>query len=921
MNTKDISENSAHQPEDDKQDMPEMAATRNESSNNATHGACAGATQHSAGVSPVVQILNNNQKEVPSARNGEQLLQQTFVDNAGSDSIEMNTKDNSENSAHQPEDDKQDLPEMASTRNESSNNDTHGACAGATQHSAGVNPVVQIRVDIPELDPQNDYCVLPHGMFYDVTQRDDNDKYRCILCQCQVPPKDYPQHCTGKKHRRKDSYIGSRVHDSVNSLQTLLSDSYKRELQLFTSQNISKMPKGLQSLITCGDNAISAGFVIDNGYLVCLSLVTKKVCLNIDRTILRQANIMRNMVEFRKVFEGSCIVGGGNMWELMLVLHHHYGILSNAVADIHEFGTDDSGEEITLSNPKLHFDCATQAVECYDVVDASKTKLLSLQTIPALMLRHISDLNMKMYGIYREVRETYLQVGFSNVIFNKDGSMCKVTSDDYDSRIRLNSIVRIDFGDRVVSGQCFQWDCARTGREATVVLKKPVVGGVVKKIFVNRKKEKLMRRVLLRDYISCLSSAGFKNNCYQDHLYCVKSFAMKREQEEIFKKKMQPSQRLNKLQNLSLLRSMFPISLIHGPPGTGKTRVMTAICKDAVRRGQGVICLCWTNVALRRLCEAILEVVSSNVVRIGISKEYKCWHQSECKSIQYVEAKDYECQVLCLTVSKYLSSLNHGVTVNKWSKDLAKQREVLLLDEVSQLWELESAMLVNQMGRYDRASLTGDRKQLPPHVVKEADADFPSMITWIQRLPRGYTIPVTQLRMQYRMMPSVGSVVSNSFYDGILQHHKVSDGGKHLFFHCITGSMKTKSFSSFCEEDTRRCIRIYKRYHESNPLLKIQVLTFYQAQRDHVKTMHRNINVCCVDSFQGQEADIVILMTSVRCARLSSFMVHMGRLCVATSRAKKDLHIVGDWRTMFNNDTWKNILNINGKLTFAKIYN
>ena len=58
------------------------------------------------------------------------------------------------------------------------------------------------------------------------------------------------------------------------------------------------------------------------------------------------------MAEFREIFEGSCTVGGGNMWELMLVLYHSYGIICNAVADMDEFKTEDAGEELSLSNPK-----------------------------------------------------------------------------------------------------------------------------------------------------------------------------------------------------------------------------------------------------------------------------------------------------------------------------------------------------------------------------------------------------------------------------------------------------------------------------------------------------------------------------------------------------------------------------------------
>ena len=66
------------------QEVPEMASRRNESSNQATYGACASTTQHSAGVSPLVSNLIGVQQEAPSTRNGIVLLQQTVVESTGS---------------------------------------------------------------------------------------------------------------------------------------------------------------------------------------------------------------------------------------------------------------------------------------------------------------------------------------------------------------------------------------------------------------------------------------------------------------------------------------------------------------------------------------------------------------------------------------------------------------------------------------------------------------------------------------------------------------------------------------------------------------------------------------------------------------------------------------------------------------------
>ena len=112
--------------------------------------------------------------------------------------------------------------------------------------------------------------------------------------------------------------------------------------------------------------------------------------------------------------------------------------------------------------------------------------------------------------------------------------------------------------------------------------------------------------------------------------------------------------------------------------------------------------------------------------------------------------------------------------------------------------------------------------------------------------------------------------------------------------------------SLYCERDSYRCLEIIKDYRGSK--LGCQVLTFYEAQRSHLMSIDPSVNACCIDSFQGQEADVIILLLGVRKRKLSPFMLNRGRLCVGTSRAMKDFHIVGNWGTMVANNTWEKLL-------------
>jgi len=304
------------------------------------------------------------------------------------------------------------------------------------------------------------------------------------------------------------------------------------------------------------------------------------------------------------------------------------------------------------------------------------------------------------------------------------------------------------------------------------------------------------------------------------------------------------------------------------------------------------------------------EVLPPDVVGLLTSREYKCWHQSDYEHLKDVEVKNTSRQVLCMTVANYLLQTMSGTICDMWCESkhypsLLTQRAVLLGDEASQLWMMVALLLFSRLNKYKSIIFGGDDIQLAPYLHKDI-ADAPSVMTWIRKLSGEFRIPITKLVRQYRMMPLVGTLVSENFYDNTLEHDKLSDGKDHLFFHCVEGKMSTTGDSPYCEDDSITCMKILKDYRGSD--LDCHVLTFYEAQRSHLMSIDPSVNACCIDSFQGQEADVIILLLGVRKRKLSPFMLNRGRLCVGTSRARKDFHIVGNWGTMVANNTWQKLL-------------
>ena len=767
-------------------------------------------------------------------------------------------------------------------------------------------------VDIPEFDPNNNNSLLSNWMRYD-PQREGPKRYFCIVCECEAPTKQIIKHVNGKRHRTNLDTKGHLCHESILTLTTLLRSTYNRELRMFTRTNISTMSDALQLLLDADDSFISVAFFIADAQIMCLSLVTATICMNIDRTVFQETDMLKNCKPLKQLFEGSTRLMGGDVWELALVLYHSYSIKFNAFIDVEDFGRDDAGVELPLLNSDLHRRVSVGAIECYNAMDASQAKELSIRNIPTSVLNHISRLNVHMYGKYREVRKT--DIILSSVGKFKDAGTICIISHDYNSRVRLNSLVKIYFGDEVIVGLCEEWDCSKTGKLADIILQSPVPRRSYDKMILNRSKEMMMERVLLRHFVTSICCSNFTATTYLNHCYFFQSLMMKKEHDLVFKQKVPKCSRLNEFQQCALYKSLNPMSVIHGPPGTGKTRALAAICQQAVENDEGVLCLSWTNVAVRNICELLKKVLLPGVVAIKTSTEYKCWHQSECQTLKSVEAKGCEVQVLCMTMANYLYSTRTNDSCNKWSSDLMNNRDLIVLDEASQVWELDALMLLHRLRGYKRFVCAGDQKQLSPYVSRLVD-DAPSILTWLQRVhgKNTYLIPNTLLRRQYRMMPSIGTVVSRLFYDSKLQHHKNKDGKKHLFFHCMDGKMEIHSTARWCVDDTNRCARIFNRYKTNSPHFKCHVLTYYEAQCRHVKHLYPHIPVCCVDSYQGQEVDVIILLLSLRKCKLSKFILNRGRLCVAISRAKLDLHIVGHRPTMLKNKTWEDILKSSKKI-------
>lgn len=226
---------------------------------------------------------------------------------------------------------------------------------------------------------------------------------------------------------------------------------------------------------------------------------------------------------------------------------------------------------------------------------------------------------------------------------------------------------------------------------------------------------------------------------------------------------------------------------------------------------------------------------------------------------------------------------------------------------------------------------------------------FERLFFLLQRVGRETGIPRTiTLNTQYRMHPRLGDFVSKEFYE---PHGESIESGlpAENFRHQIEGfedrtsvwvdvplesgaAQRSVTRSWYREAEAEEVARTASKIVFDNPEISVGIITFYSAQeqlilehlddelvardetgslrvsdtfslhKDDAGKVHERLRVGSVDAFQGKEFDVVIL-SIVRSQRIRNddsavalfgFAAVENRMCVALSRQKKLLIVVGD---------------------------
>lgn len=248
--------------------------------------------------------------------------------------------------------------------------------------------------------------------------------------------------------------------------------------------------------------------------------------------------------------------------------------------------------------------------------------------------------------------------------------------------------------------------------------------------------------------------------------------------------------------------------------------------------------------------------------------------------------------------------------------------KTVVIDEAGQA--LEPACWIPIL-KADKVILAGDHLQLPP-TIKSAEAGRKGLnVTLLEKCVALHPEAVTLLEEQYRMNETVMGFSSQEFYEGRLKANAavakqlLFDGDLPLSFIDTAGAgydEKLEGTSSTNPEEAAFLIRHLEQltgdleqHYTGENFPTIAVISPYKEQirlineladaSDLLQAYRDKIAINTIDSFQGQERDVVyISMTRSNTSGEIGFLADTRRMNVAMTRARKKLVVIGDSATL-----------------------
>jgi ATP-dependent RNA/DNA helicase IGHMBP2 len=257
--------------------------------------------------------------------------------------------------------------------------------------------------------------------------------------------------------------------------------------------------------------------------------------------------------------------------------------------------------------------------------------------------------------------------------------------------------------------------------------------------------------------------------------------------------------------------------------------------------------------------------------------------------------------------------------------------DAVIIDEAGQA--MEPACWIPIL-KTQKLILAGDHCQLPPTIKSHEAAKKGLELTLLEKCVALHPNAVTLLQEQYRMHQHIMQYSSNTFYDSKLianatvQHHLLFEHDTPFTFIDTAGCGFDEVVNGNQINNKEEASLLFKHlvsYIETFQLQKIQptpsiaIISPYKQQVValqeyllHVPELQAylpSIKINTIDSFQGQEKDIIyISLVRSNSENNIGFLADIRRMNVAMTRARKKLVIVGDSATLSSHAFYENLI-------------
>ncbi|KAM4618002.1 DNA-binding protein SMUBP-2 isoform 1-T2 [Discoglossus pictus] len=260
--------------------------------------------------------------------------------------------------------------------------------------------------------------------------------------------------------------------------------------------------------------------------------------------------------------------------------------------------------------------------------------------------------------------------------------------------------------------------------------------------------------------------------------------------------------------------SQREISIIHGPPGTGKTTTIVEIILQAVKQGLKILCCAPSNVAVDNLVERLAQY-KVKILRLGhparlqeslqhhsldaalarsdnaqivadirkdidqmFAKMRKQQHKEEKGNFKYeikalrkeLKEREEAAMVETLKNANVILATNTGASLDGPLKLLPDNYfDLVVIDECAQA--LEASCWISLLNG-KKCILAGDHKQLPPTIISHKAAANGLSLSLMERVIEKFGDAVVKmLTVQYRMHHFIMDWASQAMYKGKLVAH------------------------------------------------------------------------------------------------------------------------------------------------------